>query len=76
MRPRAATPSCALSVPAEGADPRVRRGHRNRLNPARQALLVLVHLYKGETFAQFAAGFDVGTSTAWRYVREASGLLA
>jgi hypothetical protein len=27
-----------------------------------------VHLKKGETFAQVAAGFGVGTATAWRYV--------
>jgi len=31
-----------------------------------QALLVLVHLRRGETFAVLAAGFGVGTSTAWR----------
>jgi DDE superfamily endonuclease/Helix-turn-helix of DDE superfamily endonuclease len=31
---------------------------------------VLVHLRKGETFAEVAAGFEVGTITAWRYVRE------
>jgi hypothetical protein len=29
-----------------------------------QALLVLVHLRKGEPFAQVAAGFGVGTTTA------------
>ena len=47
-----------------------------RLNPGRQALLVLVHLRKGEPFAQVAAGFGVGTATAWRYVHEAVALLA
>jgi hypothetical protein len=46
------------------------------LNPARQALLVLVYLRKGETFAELAAGFGVGTSTAWRYVNETTALLA
>src|SRR5690349_24995057 len=46
------------------------------LNPGRQALLVLVHLRKGETFAEVAAGFGVGTSTAWRYVDETVALLA
>ncbi len=46
------------------------------LNPGRQALLVLVHLRKGETFAEVAAGFGVGTSTAWRYVNETVALLA
>jgi hypothetical protein len=47
-----------------------------KLNPGQQALLVLVHLRKGETFAQVAAGFGVGTATAWRYVKEAVALLA
>jgi hypothetical protein len=37
-----------------------------KLNPAKQALLVLVYLRKGETFASLAAGFGVGTATAWR----------
>ena len=31
-----------------------------KLNPGRQALLVLVHLRKGEGFAELAAGFGVG----------------
>ena|SRR5947209_3358211 len=39
-----------------------------KLNPARQALLVLAYLRKGDTFAELAAGFAVGTTTAWRYV--------
>ncbi|SIO87552.1 Mobile element protein [Nocardiopsis sp. JB363] len=47
-----------------------------RLDPAQQALLVLVHLYKGEALCQVAAGFRVGTATAWRYVRETTRLLA
>src|SRR5580700_6405869 len=42
-----------------------------KLNPGRQALLVLAYLRKGETFAELAAGFGVGTATAWRYVTEA-----
>jgi hypothetical protein len=49
---------------------RVIRRHRNKigscwrqLNPGRQALLVLVHLRKGEAFAHLAAGFGVGTAT-------------
>ena len=46
------------------------------LNPGKQALLVLVYLRKGETFAEVAAGFGVGTSTAWRYVNETVALLA
>jgi len=44
--------------------------------PAQQALLVLAYLRKGETFAELAAGFGVGTATAWRYVTETTGLLA
>jgi hypothetical protein len=36
------------------------------LTPGRQALLVLVHLRKGETFCEAGAGFEVSTSTAWR----------
>jgi hypothetical protein len=47
-----------------------------RLNPGQQALLVLAHLRKGETFADLAAGFGVGTATAWRYVAETVRLLA
>src|SRR5262249_56168248 len=47
-----------------------------KLNPGQQALLVLVYLRKGETFADLAAGFGVGTATAWRYVTETVGLLA
>jgi Helix-turn-helix of DDE superfamily endonuclease len=39
-----------------------------KLSPARQALLVLAYLRKGETFADLAAGFGVSTATAWRYV--------
>src|SRR6266487_2383563 len=47
-----------------------------KLNAGRQALLVLVYLRKGETFTEVAAGFEVGTSTAWRYVQETVALLA
>jgi hypothetical protein len=47
-----------------------------KLNPGRQALLVLAYLRKGETFAELAAGFAIGTATAWRYVSETVGLLA
>jgi len=41
-----------------------------------QALLVLVHLRKGETYAEVAAGFGVGVATAWRYITESVALLA
>jgi hypothetical protein len=35
------------------------------LNPGRQALLVLMHLRKGEPFAEIGAGFGVSTTTCW-----------
>jgi hypothetical protein len=47
-----------------------------KLNPGQQALLVLAYLRKGETFAELAAGFGVGTTTAWRYANETVDLLA
>jgi hypothetical protein len=47
-----------------------------KLSSGRQALLVLAHLRKGETLAALAAGFGVGTATAWRYVHETVRLLA
>src|SRR6266566_3512429 len=47
-----------------------------KLGPGQQALLVLAYLRKGETFAELAAGFGIGTATAWRYVTETAGLLA
>ena len=47
-----------------------------KLNAGKQALLVLAYLRKGETFAELAAGFGVGTTTAWRYVNETVALLA
>jgi hypothetical protein len=53
------------------------RGTRwRKLTPGRQALLVLAHLRKGETYSDLACGFKVGTSTVYRYLREAIGLLA
>ena len=47
-----------------------------KLNPGQEALLVLVYLRKGETFAELAAGFGIGRTTAWRYVNETVELLA
>jgi hypothetical protein len=47
-----------------------------KLDSGQQALLVLAYLRKGETFAELAAGFGVGTATAWRYVNETVALLA
>ena len=59
------------------------RRHRRRIGscwrklaPGRQALLVLAYLRKGETFGELAAGFCIGTATAWRYVTETVALLA
>ncbi|GAA2771529.1 hypothetical protein GCM10020219_046360 [Nonomuraea dietziae] len=47
-----------------------------KLDPVRQALLVLAHLRNGDTYTRLAAGFSVGTTTAWRYVQESVELLA
>src|SRR5438045_8999639 len=47
-----------------------------KLSPAQQALLALAYLRKGETFAALAAGFGIGTATAWRYASETVALLA
>ncbi len=44
-------------------------------NPGQQALLVLVYLRKGETFAEIGAGFGVSATTGWRYVQETVMLL-
>lgn len=46
------------------------------LNPGQQALLVLVYLRKGETFAEVGMGFGVSTATACRYVEETVALLS
>jgi DDE superfamily endonuclease/Helix-turn-helix of DDE superfamily endonuclease len=47
-----------------------------KLDPGQHALLVLAYLRKGDTFAELAAGFGVGTTTAWRYVEGTVALLA
>ena len=59
------------------------RAHRNlprsrwrKLTAGRQALLVVAYLRKGETYADLACGFRIGTSTVYRYIREALDLLA
>jgi hypothetical protein len=56
--------------------PRLDRVALAEAEPGQQALLILVYLRKGETFAEVAAGFGVGTSTAWRYLNETVALLA
>jgi hypothetical protein len=56
---------------------RTARGTRwRRLSAGEQALLVLAHLRKGETYAELAAGFAIGTTTAFRYIHEALAVLA
>jgi len=55
---------------------RARATRWRRLSAGRQALLVIAYLRKGETYADLACGFRVGTSTVYRYVREALELLA
>lgn len=47
-----------------------------KLSAGRQALLVLAHLRNGDTYTRLAAGFDVGIATVFRYLREATDLLA
>lgn len=47
-----------------------------RLSAGKQALLVLAHLKKGETYTALACGFEVGTTTVFRYVREGVDVLA
>jgi DDE superfamily endonuclease/Helix-turn-helix of DDE superfamily endonuclease len=47
-----------------------------RLDPGRQALLVVAHLRKGETYRDLAVGFAVGTTTVYRYLREGLDVLA
>lgn len=39
-------------------------------------MMVLAHLRKGETYRDLAVGFGVGTTTAYRYLREALSVLA
>jgi hypothetical protein len=46
------------------------------MQPRAAGAAVLAHPRKGETFAELAAGFGVGTATAWRYVRKAVAVLA
>ena len=47
-----------------------------RLEPGRQALLVVAYLRKGETYADLGCGFAVSVATVYRYVREGLTLLA
>ncbi|WP_419998338.1 helix-turn-helix domain-containing protein [Streptomyces boninensis] len=47
------------------------RGTWRALTSWDQAVMFLVFLAKGDTFAQLGAQFGVATDTAWRYVNEA-----
>ncbi|GHJ38011.1 hypothetical protein Sm713_36200 [Streptomyces sp. TS71-3] len=47
-----------------------------RLGTGRRTLLTLAHLRVGHTCAHLAAGFGIGTTTAYRYVTEAVEPLA
>ena len=38
--------------------------------------MLLAHLRKGETYQDLAVGFGVGTTTAYRYLREGLAVLA
>src|ERR1700712_5556983 len=56
---------------------RTQRGTRwRRLPVGEQALLVVAHLRKGETYTDLAIGFGIGTTTVFRYIREALDVLA
>ena len=55
---------------------RARATRWRKLSAGRQALLVVAYLRKGETYSELACGFQIGTSTVYRYLREAIGLLA
>lgn len=55
---------------------RQQRSRWRRLDPGQQALMALAHLRNGDTYRRLAAGFRVGISTVYRYLREAIDLLA
>jgi hypothetical protein len=56
---------------------RTQRGTRwRRLRAGEQALLVIAHLRKGETYTDLALGFGIGTTTVFRYIQEALDVLA
>lgn len=51
-------------------------GRWRRLSEDRKAPLALAHLRNGHPYTQLAAGFGIGTTTAYRYIAEAVDLLA
>ena len=70
--------SRALGVPSDGlrAQRNQRRSRWRKLTAGRHALLVVAYLRKGETYAALACGFEIGTSTVYRHIREPLDLLA
>ncbi|WP_239381351.1 transposase family protein [Frankia sp. CIT1] len=58
------------------AEDRARHQTWRKLPSHDQALLVLVHLRKGERYEQLAAGFQVSVGTVHTYIHEAVRLLA
>ena len=69
-----ASSACRAGFRARHRDQR--RSRWRRLDPGRQALLALAHLRNGDTYTRLACGFEIGVSTAWRYVQEAINLLS
>jgi hypothetical protein len=53
-----------------------RRTRWRKLPAGRQALLVVAYLRKGEAYADLVCGFTLGTSTVYRYIRDALDVLA
>jgi hypothetical protein len=47
-----------------------------RLSAGEPAVLVLAHLREGDTYAELAAGYGIGTTTVFRYISEAIEVLA
>lgn len=79
--PPALTYRAAIDLPVTLATQLASLLHTNTtqwrvLGPYDRAVLVLAYLRKNETYESLAAGFGVGTATAWRYVQEAVALLA
>jgi hypothetical protein len=70
--------SRALKLLADALRARRRelRTRWRRLDAGRQALLVVAHLRKGETYADLGCGFAVSAATVYRYVKEGIALLA
>ena len=56
-------PDLHLRCRGHPAPPQEDRSAWRKLSPGRQALLVLAYLRRGDTFAELAAGFGIGTAT-------------